>query len=527
MIVAADNWPEQSCPRMIVLASFGTPGGQPAGGPRQLDAFERGTAIKVVLVRVGQAVIPDRPKAVSLMTTVVVSSAHGPDRQVEIQYSNVKVVGTGSFGVVYKAKLSSTGEFIAIKKVLQDKRYKNRELHVMKTLNHKNVIPLKFFFFSSGEKKNQVYLNLILEFVVGTGSFGVVYKAKLSSTGEFIAIKKVLQDKRYKNRELHVMKTLNHKNVIPLKFFFFSSGEKKNQVYLNLILEYMPATVHRVVRHYSKLRKAVPILYVKLYTFQLLRALAYVHNIGICHRDVKPQNLLVDPETAVLKLCDFGSAKQLVKGEKNTSYICSRYYRAPELIFGATNYTNSIDIWSAGTVLAELLLGQPMFPGESAIDQLVEIIKVLGTPTKEQIQQMNPNYKEQYFPCVKGCPWSRIFGAGACPEAVELVSLLLVYTPSERLRPLAACAHSFFDELRTAECKLPNGRAIPVCTDFSEEELGPETRFARLLRSQLGEVSCMDTLSLTGSTLSASMSMALATQDKQAPPIGTNDHAQS
>lgn len=117
----------------------------------------------------------------------------------------------------------------------------------------------------------------------------------------------------------------------------------------------------------------------------------------------------MNPHTHQLKLCDFGSAKVLVKGEPNISYICSRYYRAPELIFGATEYTTAIDIWSAGCVLAELMLGQvstlqlmcikkkcsqvssivlefiltrtyisqPLFPGESGVDQLVEIIKVV------------------------------------------------------------------------------------------------------------------------------------------------------
>lgn len=80
------------------------------------------------------------------------------------------------------------------------------------------------------------------------------------------------------------------------------------------------------------------------------------------------------------------------------SYICSRYYRAPELIFGATNYTQSIDVWSVGCVLAELLLGQPLFPGDSGVDQLVEIIKILGTPTRDQISSMNQNYQEFTFP---------------------------------------------------------------------------------------------------------------------------------
>jgi serine/threonine protein kinase len=88
--------------------------------------------------------------------------------------------------------------------------------------------------------------------------------------------------------------------------------------------------------------QVMPILNIKLYVYQLLRSLAYIHSLGICHRDIKPQNLLLNPSTGVLKLCDFGSAKILVAGEPNVSYICSRYYRAPELIFGATNYTTNI-----------------------------------------------------------------------------------------------------------------------------------------------------------------------------------------
>ena len=123
----------------------------------------------------------------------------------------------------------------------------------------------------------------------------------------------------------------------------------------------------------------------QLYTYQLCRSLAYIHSLGVCHRDIKPQNLLVHPETHLLKLCDFGSAKILVKGEPNVSYICSRYYRAPELIFGATDYTCCIDVWSVGCVLAELLLGVPLFPGESGVDQLVEIIKVCRARAQERM----------------------------------------------------------------------------------------------------------------------------------------------
>ncbi|XP_073946220.1 glycogen synthase kinase-3 beta-like isoform X3 [Choristoneura fumiferana] len=308
--------------------------------------------------------------------------------------------------------------------------------------------------------------------LIGNGSFGVVYQAKLCDTGELIAIKKVLQDKRFKNRELQIMRRLEHCNIVKLKYFFYSSGEKKDEVYLNLVLEYIPETVYKVARHYSKDEQTIPISFIKLYMYQLFRSLAYIHSLGICHRDIKPQNLLLDPKTGVLKLCDFGSAKHLVRGEPNVSYICSRYYRAPELIFGAIDYTTKIDVWSAGCVVAELLLGQPIFPGDSGVDQLVEIIKVLGTPTREQIREMNPNYTEFKFPQIKSHPWAKVFRACTPPDAISLVSRLLEYTPGARLSPLQACAHSFFDELREPGARLPNGRALPPLFNFTEYELG-------------------------------------------------------
>ncbi|GAB0098095.1 Putative glycogen synthase kinase-3 homolog [Sergentomyia squamirostris] len=326
--------------------------------------------------------------------------------------------------------------------------------------------------------------------VIGNGSFGVVFQAKLCDTGELVAIKKVLQDKRFKNRELQIMRKLEHCNIVKLKYFFYSSGEKKDEVYLNLVLEYIPETVYKVARQYARNKQTIPINFIRLYMYQLFRSLAYIHSLGICHRDIKPQNLLLDPETAVLKLCDFGSAKQLIQGEPNVSYICSRYYRAPELIFGAINYTSKIDVWSAGCVLAELLLGQPIFPGDSGVDQLVEIIKVLGTPTREQIREMNPNYTEFKFPQIKSHPWQklllekmqlnstdterqckRVFRARTPPEAISLVSRLLEYTPSARITPLQACAHPFFNDLRECNQRLPNGNELPPLFNFTEHEL--------------------------------------------------------
>lgn len=145
--------------------------------------------------------------------------------------------------------------------------------------------------------------------------------------------------------------------------------------------------------------------------------------------------------------------------------------RAPELIFGATDYTTAIDIWSVGCVMAELMLGQPLFPGESGIDQLVEIIKVLGTPTREEIHAMNPNYTDFKFPQIKAHPWSKVFSKRMPEDALSLVSLFLQYTPTKRVNATEAMAHSFFDELRDPNTRLPNGRPLPPLFNWYPDEL--------------------------------------------------------
>lgn len=323
----------------------------------------------------------------------------------------------------------------------------------------------------SGDQKDVSYTNCK---VIGNGSFGVVFQARMLNVPkeeEDIAIKKVLQDKRFKNRELQIMRLVSHPNVVELRSFFYSNGDKKDELYLNLILEYVPETVYRASRHYVKLKQPMPTLQIKMYMYQLMRSLAYIHSVGICHRDIKPQNLLLNPATGVLKLCDFGSAKILVAGEPNVSYICSRYYRAPELIFGSTNYTTNIDIWSTGCVMAELMLGQPLFPGESGIDQLVEIIKVLGTPSREQIKTMNPNYMEHKFPQIKPHPFAKVFRPRTSTEAIDLVSKLLEYTPEARLSAIESMVHPFFDELRVETTRMASGKDMPKLFNFTKEEM--------------------------------------------------------
>merc|ERR1719487_209844 len=320
-------------------------------------------------------------------------------------------------------------------------------------------------------------INYDAQRLIGHGSFGAVFQAKVVETNEIVAIKKVLQDRRFKNRELQIMRQLSrqpHPFIVGLKHYFVSKGSKSDEVYLNLVLEYIPETLYSICKMFSRHKEVMPLLSVKIYMYQLARALAHIHGKGICHRDIKPQNLLVDPGRQVLKICDFGSAKALVVGEPNVAYICSRFYRAPELIFGSTEYTTAIDVWSSGCVLAELLIGSPVFPGSSGVDQLVEIIKVLGTPTKEQLTEMNPNYQEFRFPNIRANPWPSVFKPQTPAEAIDIVDKMLVYKPKERILSIDICAHPFFNDLRNPATVLPDGLGSPIPAsmfEFTNEEL--------------------------------------------------------
>lgn len=285
--------------------------------------------------------------------------------------------------------------------------------------------------------------------IIGKGTFGIVYRAKKDQSDEILAIKRVFQDKRYHNRELEILKELKHPNIINLRHYFYTKGEKDDEIYLNCVTDYLPQVLSRILSVNFQTRKQLDPFIAKLYAYQMLLSIKYIHSIGITHRDIKPQNVLVDQKTNKIKLCDFGSAKKLVKGQKSLAYICSRYYRAPELIFGSTQYDSQIDVWSMGCVIGELVLGRPLFPGDNPSDQLVEIIKILGTPTKEDIISMNPQFQEHKFPSIKPTPWEKIFKNRKIPEHfVDLISKLLVYNPKIRLTAEKALEHVYFDEIK-------------------------------------------------------------------------------
>lgn len=148
------------------------------------------------------------------------------------------------------------------------------------------------------------------------------------------------------------MKGLNHENVLNLISYYYTKDSQvfhkeqnfillQNEIYLNLIMEYIPETLYKIFKSGTTACKFDQ-SYLKIYIHDLFKALKYIHSLNICHRDIKPQNMLIDPNQVVLKLCDFGSAKQITEADTNISYICSRFYRAPELIYGAIKYSTAV-----------------------------------------------------------------------------------------------------------------------------------------------------------------------------------------
>ena len=315
--------------------------------------------------------------------------------------------------------------------------------------------------------------------VIGQGTFGVVYKAKRKKDDSTVAIKKVFQDPKYSNREFKIVITLDHPNCIRVHEYFFSSGEERpDEKYLNLVMDYVPDTLFKILRFYFKKNMEFPLPLCKIYSYQMFRALAYIHNKNICHRDIKPQNILIDIESNKLVLCDFGSAKILREGEANVAYICSRYYRAPELILGEDNYTPAIDVWAIGCVIAEMVLGEPIFPGKNSKDQFSKIVAVLGTPSARELTAMVRG-KSHSFAEVKGIGLKKKMG-NADPLLIDLLSKILVYDPSQRLKPLQTLLHPFFDTIRAQRLTI-NGKNITILFNFNATELGKDAHLLNQL----------------------------------------------
>ncbi|XP_043202710.1 cyclin-dependent kinase-like 4 [Amphibalanus amphitrite] len=213
--------------------------------------------------------------------------------------------------------------------------------------------------------------------VVGEGSYGVVIKCRHRESGRIVAIKRFLEGeqqdvhvRKVAMREIRTLRRLRHENLVNLLEVF---RQKRR---LCLVFEFVENTVLHLLE--ARGDGGLPPDVVRSYMLQLLRALQFCHAQSIIHRDIKPENVLISAG-GVVKLCDFGFARPLAApGESCTDYVATRWYRAPELLVGETAYGKEVDIWASGCLFAEMLTGDPLFPGESDVDQLHHILQVTG-----------------------------------------------------------------------------------------------------------------------------------------------------
>jgi cyclin-dependent kinase 7 len=216
---------------------------------------------------------------------------------------------------------------------------------------------------------------------LGEGTYAVVYLGTQLSTNREVAIKEI-KTEGFKDgldmsaiREVKYLQELKHKNIIELIDVFSDSQQN-----LNLVLEVLPGDLEKVLRDKNIVIGGVD---VKRWLLMILRGVYHCHRNGILHRDLKPNNLLMDP-SGNLKIADFGLARSLDQpNEKLTSNVVTRWYRSPELLFGARHYTAAVDVWAVGAIFAEMMLRTPYLPGSDDANQLAVTIQALGTPTED------------------------------------------------------------------------------------------------------------------------------------------------
>lgn len=282
--------------------------------------------------------------------------------------------------------------------------------------------------------------------IIGKGSYGTVCRATHVPTSTDVAIKKTVPSGRLKClrtlREIKLLRHFKHENIVSI-FDAFEAIGQDNSSDVYVVLEFLAVDLDTVIRN-----QELSDLHCQSFTYQLLRGLKAVHSAGIIHRDIKPANLLVSMDCN-LKICDFGLARYDLSTQKcsgfMTEYVATRWYRAPEVMLSFSQYTNSIDIWSAGCTLAEMLCGKPLFPGRDYHHQLNLNFEVLGSPTPDDLQTVTSRRARIYIrslPVVAPTPWRTLFPR-ANGAALDLLSRMVVFNPRRRPTADGALAHPY------------------------------------------------------------------------------------
>ncbi|XP_010020066.1 PREDICTED: mitogen-activated protein kinase 13-like [Nestor notabilis] len=285
---------------------------------------------------------------------------------------------------------------------------------------------------------------------LGSGAYGSVCSAIDKKTGEKVAIKKLCRPfqseifAKRAYRELMLLKHMQHENVIGILDVFTSATSYQGFQDFYLVMPYMRTDLQKIMGHEFSDEK------IQYLVYQMLKGLKYIHSAGIIHRDLKPGNLAVN-EDCQLKILDFGLARHA--DAEMTGYVVTRWYRAPEVILNWMHYNQTVDIWSIGCIMAEMLTGKTLFKGKDYLDQLTQILKVTGHPGEDFVEKLEDKAAKSYIKSLPKIPKKdlSVLFPKANPQAVDLLDKMLQLDVEKRLTATEALAHPYFDQFRDIE----------------------------------------------------------------------------